>query len=375
MARIFYSMAGEGRGHATRVRSIVERLRGEHEFSLFAPAAAYDMLAAAYKGTDVRVSRIPGLMFHYAHGRMNYLLTLTGAAQYAWRLNRLVKRLETAIRHDEPDLVITDFDPALPRAAERCGVPYLSIDHQHFLVDCDLSQLSWRLRMQAQMMAQVVRAYYRHQIETVISSFYFPPIKPNRRNVTQTGVLLRPEIVSAPPERAGHLLVYLRRFADASTLEALRQCGCPVHIYGLGERPRDGNLRFFPVDEKSFVESLASCDALISNAGSQLVGEALYLGKPVLAIPEPKNFEQSINAHFLRAEGGGDWVMADRFDARCVRSFLDRLDFTWLAANRHRINGLPTVLSLINRHLPTTAAVEQVANASFPADSPLQKVA
>ena len=32
----------------------------------------------------------------------------------------------------KPDLVITDFEPLLPRAARLEGVPYISIDHQHF---------------------------------------------------------------------------------------------------------------------------------------------------------------------------------------------------------------------------------------------------
>ena len=356
MARIFYSMAGEGRGHATRVRAIVEQLRPDHEFTLFAPAAAYDLLAAAYRGTDVRVLRIPGLMFHYSNGRMDFLRTIASAAGYLRKLMPLVRRLEVAIRDEQPDLLITDFDPALPRAAQHCGVPYLSIDHQNFLVDCDLSCLPWRLRTLANLMTPVVKAYYHRQATKVISSFYFPPLRHSRPNIVQAGVLLRPEVLEAIPERAGHLLVYLRRFASPAVLEALRRCGREVRIYGLGELPRTGLLRFLPVDEQMFLDDLASCDALISNAGNQLLGEALYLGKPVLAIPEAKNFEQEINAHFLKAEGGGDWVEADRFDLPTLMQFLHRIDQPWTAVNRHRINGLPDVLAVIRRHLPTEVA-------------------
>ena len=356
MARIFYSMAGEGRGHATRVRAIVEQLRGEHDFTLLAPAAAYEMLADAYADTNVRVLQIPGLMFHYTRQRMDYLKTLRESGSYLWQLPPLVQRLTSMIRHERPDLVITDFDPALPRAAERCGVPYLSINHQHFLVDCDLSSLPWRLRAATIWMAAVVRGFYQRQIETVISSFYFPPVLRNRHNVVQTGVLLRPEILATSPERAGHLLVYLRRFASAKMLEALKFSGRDVRVYGLGNRPRDGRLQFFQVDERTFLEDLGACDALISNAGNQLVGEAIYLGKPVLAIPEAKNLEQLINAHFLRAEGGGDWVTADRFDLPTLQNFLARIDHPRVVVNRHRMNGMPGVLAAIQRHLATDPA-------------------
>ena len=63
MATIVYSLAGEGRGHATRVRTIVELLRAEHRFVIFAPGDAYDMLAPLYAGSDVGVIRLPGLHF------------------------------------------------------------------------------------------------------------------------------------------------------------------------------------------------------------------------------------------------------------------------------------------------------------------------
>jgi uncharacterized protein (TIGR00661 family) len=217
-------------------------------------------------------------------------------------------------------------------------------------------------------MAPMVSAYYRRQVETVISSFYFPPVLRGRQDVTQTGVLLRPDVLSACPERAGHLLVYLRKFASASMLEALKNCGRDVRIYGIGERPREGRLRFRPIDEISFLEDLAACDALISNAGNQLVGEALYLGKPVLAIPEARNFEQFINAHFLRAEGGGDWVAPDQFSDGSLGQFLTRLETPGVAINRHRMNGMPAVLAAIDRHLPMHHVSDFVG-------SQLQKVA
>jgi len=60
MAKIFVSLAGEGRGHATRVRALVERLRGPHEVVLFASHVAHQLLAAAYRGQPhVTVRRIP----------------------------------------------------------------------------------------------------------------------------------------------------------------------------------------------------------------------------------------------------------------------------------------------------------------------------
>ena len=82
MSTIFYSMAGEGRGHATRVRTVVENLRANHRLVLFAPGAAHDLLAPLYAGSEVEVRRIPGLVFHYdTLGRLDHLATARAAVR------------------------------------------------------------------------------------------------------------------------------------------------------------------------------------------------------------------------------------------------------------------------------------------------------
>ena len=55
MATIFYSLSGEGRGHATRVRAVVEELRKRHRVVIYAPGHAYELLLPVYEGTDVDI--------------------------------------------------------------------------------------------------------------------------------------------------------------------------------------------------------------------------------------------------------------------------------------------------------------------------------
>lgn len=356
MAKIFYSLSGEGRGHATRVRAMVEALRNQHKIVLFAPGDAYEMLAPRYAGTGVRVYRIPGLHFHYDDQHvLSFWRTTQEATRYLWKLPRLISWLELVIRKECPDLIITDFEPALPRAAQRVGVPFISLDHQHFLVANDLSCLPHWMQVPAQAMGLIVQNFYSGQAETVLSQFYAPPIRHNLSNVTQVGVLLRPEIVQAQATNDGHLVAYLRRKTCNAVLESLIQLQRPVHVYGLGELPAQDNVQFYRVDEHEFIADLASCHAVICTAGNQLVGEALYLGKPVLAMPESNNFEQFINAWFLRDDGAGDWVDPERITARHIRRFLAQHDDFTQGINRERMNGTPEALAVISRHLPETS--------------------
>lgn len=328
MARIFYGVSGEGRGHATRVSAMVERLRADHEITLFAYGDAYHFLAPLYRRTEVKVRPIRGMRFRYRGLRVDYARTGLAGARFGTRvLPGLVSILEERLRRERPDLVITDFEPALPRAAARRGIPFVSLSHQHVLVVGDLSALPFRLRWVGDLLGLIVRAYYRGQARTIVSSFFAPPLKPSYRGrAVQVGVLLRPEVLAAKPERRGHIAVYLRRFAPAGLIRSLSQCGIPARVYGLGELSPAGCVSFHSVSAKGFLEDLATCEALVCTAGNQLVGEALYLGKPVLAVPEPGNWEQRINAHFLRQGGWGDSVGAEDVGGAFLRKFVGALD-------------------------------------------------
>jgi uncharacterized protein (TIGR00661 family) len=352
MASLFYSMSGEGRGHATRVRAIVDVLRARHKISIFAPGDAYDLLQPAYKDSDVPVTSIPGLRFHYtAKHRLDPPRTIAAAGSYLWGFRRLIGEHVARMKEQRPDLILTDFEPSLPRAAKRCGIPFISINHQHFLIVNDLGMLPIHLQRHAYMMSLVVRSYYQGMARTVVSSFYFPPLKKGFEQVVQTGVILRPSVLATVPSRAGHLVAYLRRFAPDNVMEALRGLKMRVKVYGLGKRPDEEHLRYEEINEERFLADLGSAEALISTAGNQLVGEALYLGKPVFAMPETNNHEQFINAFFLAYEGTGDWEEIERVNTATLDRFLARVDEFRGRIQPERYNGTPAAVNAVEQFL------------------------
>jgi uncharacterized protein (TIGR00661 family) len=72
--------------------------------------------------------------------------------------------------------------------------------------------------------------------------------------------------------------------------------------------------------EEGFVEDLAQARAVVTNGGLSLIGEALYLGKPVYSVPVQHQFEQLMNARYL--EGLGYGLSADVVDPDVLRLFL-----------------------------------------------------
>ncbi len=355
MAKIFYSMAGEGRGHAARVRTMVELLRQEHELVLFAPDQAYEFLEPRYPhGTPhVAVHRIPGLRFQYTRGRLDLTRSFCGGLGYLWKLPGLVSHLKEIIRVEQPDLVITDFEPGLPRAAGACGVPFISLDHQHFLVTCDLRSLPWKLRSHANLMSLAVRAYHWGQRQTIVSSFFHAPLRRGFEKVLQIGPLLRPEIRSAQPSTGDFLVSYLRPNTPPQVIEILSKSPVPVKVYGLGERQSRGSATYCKLSEEGFVSDLANCAAVVGSAGNQTLGESLYLGKPVLALPESQHHEQQINAYYLQQMGTGLNVPLEQFAPRHLTDFLEKIDTLRapLADSRQRFDGNRAAAIAIRRNL------------------------
>ncbi|HMB90388.1 MAG TPA: glycosyltransferase family protein, partial [Rhodothermales bacterium] len=86
------------------------------------------------------------------------------------------------------------------------------------------------------------------------------------------------------------------------------------------------NLTFKEPSLDGFLEDLATSRAVLCTAGFTLISEALYLGKPLLVVPNRGIFEQTLNALFLKREGLGEAVIGRCITTEDVQHFLSRLD-------------------------------------------------
>jgi len=344
-----------------RAHTVIESLRERHEVLVCTHGQAFDMLLPLYRNSDVTVREIPGLRFRYnADQRLNYAATFLGVAPYMRDFNKNISEMARSIEADKVDLVITDFEPLVARGARRAGVPFLSLDHQHFITVCDFSGLPMKVQIRVALMAPFVDMHYTGQEKTIVSGFAFPPLK-KRAKAVQVGVLLRRHIIEAEPVHGSHITAYIRRLTDDAVIKALECCGREVRIYGLGDNSDYGNIRFKEIDPNGFIEDLSTGDALVTTAGNQLVGESLFLGKPVLALPEPGNFEQHLNGYLLDQLGAGASAAAETLTVDDVQAFLGKVEEYRSRIDRERMHGNPVVLSILNRCLDSSQSEDALA--------------
>ena len=318
--RIAYGVMGYGRGHAMRARAVLPWLAQRHEVTVFAGGDAHEALAVDYPTV-----RIPVIGYRYGDdGTVSVARTLAGnAAPVADLLGNgpRSRRLDAEFRQRGIDLVISDSDTWTHRAARRRGIPRIGFDHVGVIAYCKphfppgLRTAGWRD-------ARGYRAFMGEPDRILVSSFY--PAEPKQGNTRVVGPILREEVLRARPTDGEHLLVYLnkgRQQYRASLDRTLRLLEIPVRIYGAGAHGQRDNLSFCALDRARFLDDLASCRGLLSTAGNVLAGEAIHLGKPILALPE-NVFEQRLNAAIIERLGIGRQSGFDTLTPSDVDRFL-----------------------------------------------------
>jgi uncharacterized protein (TIGR00661 family) len=146
----------------------------------------------------------------------------------------------------------------------------------------------------------------------------------SRKHTTLVPPVLRPEVIAQPGSRGDHLLVYQTAEDHEALSAVLAGSGMECRIYGLRrdlkEEVVEGNLRYRPFDERTFIADLASSRAVISGGSFTVMSECVYLHKPLLSVPVGGQVEQVVNARYLQHLGYGR--VAEHIDERVLREFL-----------------------------------------------------
>jgi UDP:flavonoid glycosyltransferase YjiC (YdhE family) len=304
--RIAYSCAGEGLGHAARMVVMGPRLAARYQVLFCVPEEVRPFLERKLPGFAART--IPCLAFAKRRDRIDLFRTVRDNLPQLLRFPFTIRRLAAWLRTAGVQAVVSDFDPFLAWAGRAAGLPVFQFNHPGIVADCmGWHPLSWIQALAAKFLEGP-------WTERAHISFYKSSIGP----------LFRPAIFRHPVSQGGHILVNL-------TKESYRR---PV-LGLLRARHPNLDIRIFPDPGADFEACLASCRAVVTTAGHQMIAEALALGKPVLALPQRGQWEQALNARMLAATGRGMASSLRRLEADLPR-FLDRLDS--MAASR---NPLP----------------------------------
>lgn len=332
-----------------RTMSVLPSLMAEHEVTVFAGGDAHDVLAPLFPTV-----RIPTLGYQYGTTG-THSLTRTVSRNFTPMRDLLfggsgMAEVEREFRARGIDTVISDSEAWTHRVARRMGIPRISFDHVGIIAYCQphFPPELWTL---GQRDAWGYRALMGVPERILISSFY--PATPAYPQVKLIGPMLRDEVLVTKPTAGEHLLVYFNK-GEHQYLphvdRALRLLDMPVVVYGTPHRGGDDHLEFRAPSVEGFVNDLASCRAVLSTAGNQLIGEALHFGKPILALPE-QAFEQRLNATMVERMGVGMAGDLMRVTPSDIDRFLGNHDHYASNMDAHRGNGRAEAIETLRGYL------------------------
>jgi uncharacterized protein (TIGR00661 family) len=344
---------GYGRGHAMRSGAVLPSLIAEHDVTVFAGGDAYDELAPRFPTV-----RIPTIGYYY-NDRGGHSIPKTFKGNFSAVSDLLFHGegsalVESEMRKRKIELVISDSETWTHRAAIKLKLPRIGYDHIGIIAYCK-PHFPAELRLLGMRDAVIYRALMGVPDRILISSFY--PAEPAFDHVELVGPMLREEVQREKANSSGdgedYLLAYFNKgehqYVPAID-RALRLLDRPVVVYGTPYRGPVDNLDFRAPSNPGFVRDLARCRAVMSTAGSQLIGEAIHFGKPILALPE-EAFEQRLNAHMIERMGVG--MRGDRttLTPSDIDRFMGNYDYYRSNMVDHAVDGREAAIETLHRFI------------------------
>ena len=346
--RILYGVVGEGMGHAMRSGVVLDHLTKNHEVQVVVSGRAHDYLVKR-ASERLSVRKIWGLNIVYEDNEVqNFRTVLANLKGAVTGMPKNVKAYFDIAEKFAPDVVISDFESWSYLFGKNHFIPVVSVDNIQMLTRCTHApEILAGHETEFRMAKTVIKPKVAGAFHYLITTFFYPPIRKPR--TTLGPPILRPQILAAERGQGDHLLVYQTSTSNSALPDILARSGRECRIYGLRrdlkEDVVEGNLRYRPFSEDGFIDDLRTARGVIASGGFTLMGEAVYLRRPMLAIPIGGQFEQVLNARYLEAEGYG--LGADALTSARLAEFLERLpDFERRLAGYHQQGNVELLAKL-----------------------------
>jgi uncharacterized protein (TIGR00661 family) len=329
--KVVYGVQSQGQGHANRAAAVIRALRARgHAVDVVTSGQPPPAYAAALLGPTRHVA---APVFDIAGGQLHVRASLAALRRAIPILWRSARELGRELVRARVDLVITDFEPVTAWGAAFARVPVAGLAGQYRMTRTDAPHPGT--------LADLALA---HAFVTTVTprltrwlAVSFSALRATRPRTAVVGPLVADDVRGSTPTAGDHVLVYTYG-RDVATVVASLPAPHRYRVYGLGGPTRHGHVELCATDRASFVRDLVSCRAVVGNGSFQLASEAAILGKPMLAIPFARQYEERFSAHQVAVAGLG--TTADELSPASIGALL-----ACAPPARTTTDGLPAVLA------------------------------
>jgi uncharacterized protein (TIGR00661 family) len=344
IVKIIYGICGEGMGHASRSRIVIDYLlKQHHEITIAAGGKAYVYLSKFFD--SVIKIEWPGVVYHHNEMKMLHSIllmsykTLVGSIPSFIILKKMIKKIH-------PDVLITDGEPISYYAGRFSGIPCVSIDNPQAILYRKYplkgnELLSWIV------LSIAVKISIFNADQYLIYDFSDKQL--SNPKVTFLKPLIQKGIKEQKPSYGNHIFVYQTSTSNNTLFSLLKNINEEFVIYGFNKECKEGNLYFKKFNEHEFYKDISEAKAVITNGGFTVLSEALYLKKPVLSIPVQHQFEQIMNGKMITQLEMG--MSTQQISLQSINEFLSKLEFFKKNLKKYNSGNQKEILEFINNQI------------------------
>lgn len=332
--RILFVVQGEGRGHMTQALALAPILRkAGHE-------VVATLVGRSHRGIPPFFSEKIGSPIHefdsptfvMDKGQRSVMLgpTIRQNLKLIPNLRESFDLFDRIIEQEKPDVIVSFFEvmAGLYNHFREPRIPMVAVGHQymfhHPAYPFPRDSTSDRMGARTFVSLSALGAARRLAL-----SFYPAPAH-GEQNIRVVPPLLRPELFDQPTDvEEDFILIYLLNSGYAADVKRWHAANPDIRLECFWDRKNveaveqyTDNLTFHTLHDTKFLSMMARCRGLVCTAGFESISEALYLNKPVLAVPVEGHFEQYCNALDAVAYGAGTWNKT--FDLSHLISYLPK---------------------------------------------------
>ncbi len=368
--RYLFIIQGEGRGHLTQALTLKDFLtsKGHEVVEMLVGKSANRSLPPFFEkeaGVPVKMFLSPNFLPSSNHKRNSIFRSVVYNLHCLPQYIKSVSFINSRINNTKADIVVNFYELLCGFAYGLFapGIPCYCIGHQYLFLhkDFNISHIKRRnlllLNFFSRMTSigcsrRLALSFHEMESDESLKISVVPP-------------LLRREVLKLNPSKSDFILGYMVNPGFADEVREYHSANPQISMCFFWDKKNepdelieDENLLFKQIDDKAFLDKMASCRAYATTAGFESVCEAIYLGKPVLMVPA--HIEQDCNAYDAEAIGAG--VVSKEFDfdklVGSLNDYQENKEFqTWAKKSEYRILPLlkPRQLN-IERHISKNRA-------------------
>ena len=282
--KILYAIQGTGNGHLSRARDIIPVLQNMGEVDILISGTQADIV-------------LPYPIKYQMKG-LGFIFGKKGGVDL-WKtcvqnnIRGFIREMNS-VAVNQYDIVLNDFEPVSAWACYFKKIPCIALSHQ-----CAVLLGNAPLPKRRDRIGRFILKHYAPA--TAKYGFHF-----SRYNDQTYTPVIRKQVRDRVISNKGHYTVYLPSYSDKKIINILKKYnGVKWEVFSKHNSKvyHCGNISLSPIQNETFLESMASSAGVLCGAGFETPSEALFLKKKLLVVPMENQYEQHCNAAALKSMG------------------------------------------------------------------------